>query len=1116
MKHHIRNLFSLLLLLATLHVAMTSCEDDPIYNSGIIGDGESVISAEVSFMPLVAALNSRAQGGADGKLISEIDNLHVFVFNETGSELIKDIAVDNPVKGSNNGTSADTDPTKQAESETQKASFRIALPYGKYKMYAVANVADEILDAANISAETDLKKINLTWNDKKDETGTNGQMFGYFTTEDKSKGFDAPVITINRPNPTLRAWLKRAASKVTVAFDGTGLKDGVEIFIKSVQIKDIPQTCWLGMDNPSTPGTSGDESSADRLQESRAAGEIALIRTPNQTITYYPEDQTTPPTDVNEYDENWPGYVSNKRPLNGYGRENVNESKDILEQLHSETTHALYFYENLQGTGIEGTPTDKRQQVNEAHKEDGIVSYPGGVDPSNIAWKDAKKYGSYIEVQAYYRSNNEQESEGEITYRFMLGKDVDLDYNAERNHHYKLTLKFKGWANDVDWHIDYKKDKTKLRFPHPFYISYLYGQTAMIPLEFDAPESVTITKIEAEIVSNNWWPMDCSNPYTADLQPDATDYDKYYKYVGTANVLDNKPWNGFLSLKKPKNLLVLEQPNPVPTFSEPSMLNQNHYVTENLGNRTYSEDELKVSDRPLYEAADNDKAHVSWDNGTYYVKIPIWTRARQMITATGYTGSNPYDAYYREASVKIVVTLSDGTTLDSSDLAQIGGLVTTTDTKLSPNIQVKQVRRLVNPKGIYRSKENHDPFRVVLKVLKSDNDATFTDLKSDGQWRAYVIRDSEADEETGAGGFVSLTANLPSTTTADYTFEYRGEVLTRKSLEGVDGSTMDFTVNFSGPASKPRYAIIRVEYNYCSCYHLIFVRQGYEADDTFGTGTKWCTGNNIDQSTVAQNPLQEGSLFRFGNWNGIPSAENTNSFPYNQQIKPNDFKGNAYNSTSWENLVSTNPENTEFIAGSGLRVAGLEDFQLLAPDPEKLNDDAYVEDFHIKTGYGVCYGDGATVTASTVANAFGYNENGANSIKGMRGCFVYDVTTGGNLFFPIGNSGFGHRKSKLNVYDGVLRYSVNSRWGYFDAKAADGIYQHGVFNAPLFLDIFRANGAIYWFNKGAETKDYNHATVKFVGWDINFSTYDFAGIALSNVYSTGNGADACFVRCIEE
>ncbi len=41
----------------------------------------------------------------------------------------------------------------------------------------------------------------------------------------------------------------------------------------------------------------------------------------------------------------------------------------------------------------------------------------------------------------------------------MLGKNADDDYNAERNFHYKLTLRFRGHANDVDWHIEYDEDK---------------------------------------------------------------------------------------------------------------------------------------------------------------------------------------------------------------------------------------------------------------------------------------------------------------------------------------------------------------------------------------------------------------------------------------------------------------------------------------------------------------------------------------------------------------------------------------------------------------------------------------------------------------------------------
>lgn len=34
-----------------------------------------------------------------------------------------------------------------------------------------------------------------------------------------------------------------------------------------------------------------------------------------------------------------------------------------------------------------------------------------------------------IVVKAYYKSGNEKEGEGEITYRFMLGKDAALDFD---------------------------------------------------------------------------------------------------------------------------------------------------------------------------------------------------------------------------------------------------------------------------------------------------------------------------------------------------------------------------------------------------------------------------------------------------------------------------------------------------------------------------------------------------------------------------------------------------------------------------------------------------------------------------------------------------------------
>ncbi len=1123
-----------ILITLVFSLAAVSCAEDPLYDPSYIGEGEAEVTAEVTFTPLCPALSRAVSGGTPGDAIKEIENLCIVFYNEK-NEYVNHFFYDEPTTEKSTAQPDDVkyneNSPHRAETATKKATVKIPkLSYGKYHIYAVANVAKELLTDEIVENIENLKKFTLEWNEE--NVAANNQMFGYFSANNASKGFDAPEIVINKKNVTLHAWIKRAASKVTVAFDGTGLKDGVEIFIKSVTIKDIPKYCYLSADNPETPSEDGVAGSDNEI------GKIEIIDTPDQIITYYP-DNIDPTTAIpaESYNENWPGYVSKTKNINGFGADGLKEGmsdSEKLAALHSETTNAFYFYENLQGKGKEGTPTDKHQQVNQQDKTDGVVSYPDGIDPTNISWKDAKKYGSYIEVKAYYKSGNEKEGEGEITYRFMLGKDAALDYNAERNHHYKLTLKFKGWANDVDWHIDYRKEpETKLRFPHPFYISYLYGQTAMIPLEFDAPKDVKIKNITARIITNNWSPLDCKDGFDGGTaQPSNWWNGAYARYVSTSNVVNNKPWNGFLSLRKPVNLVALPEPKNL-EHNEPSILNKEHYEDENLGYRLYSADELKISDYQLYEAMDDDKPHVSWDNGTYYVKIPIWTRARQLIARTGYTGNNPYNAYYRQAIVNVVVELEDGTILDSSD-----SKVTMNPDDAIQNIEVKQVHRLVNPKGIYRSSNNTKSFDVELKVLEDDADVEFKNLKSAGPWRAYVIRESDEN-------FISLegfsTDKRPDTTSeADYTFKYSGDILTRRSIEGRNDTEIAFRINFNGTSNGvPRYAIIRVEYNYYSCYHLIFVRQGYEAHDTFDNGIKWCTGNNISKDEITSNPLDEGTLFKFGNWNGIKTGNNVNSKTPWRKITPDNFKQNAANKKlemtdseplTWDEITNENllTETSFPKPGGNRRIATMEDYSTLVP--KDLTNAAEVENWHIKTGYGICYGDEADKTANTIDDAFGYKPGG--SATGMRGCFVYDTRTGGNIFFPIGSSGYGHRKHNLkhptdgSTYYGVLRYSCNDRWGYFNTTD-NGIYKYGVYDAPLFLDIFRSEGAIYWFDKSSpsvEEENNKPQTFYYPAWDINYSTFDFEKIRRDNIWKSiddkdpqkSGYSDACFIRCIQE
>lgn len=74
----------------------------------------------------------------------------------------------------------------------------------------------------------------------------------------------------------------------------------------------------------------------------------------------------------------------------------------------------------------------------------------------------------------------------------------------------------------------------------------------------------------------------------------------------------------------------------------------------------------------------------------------MYTRAKQMVISSGYTGNNPYVAYQRRATVEFKAQLR---------LPGESNLRVVSDT-----VEVFQVRRIVNPKGIYRSHKTHHLF----------------------------------------------------------------------------------------------------------------------------------------------------------------------------------------------------------------------------------------------------------------------------------------------------------------------------------------------------------------------------------------------------------------------
>lgn len=411
-KHLINIIY---LLLAGMLTMLASCVDEFGLDYNEIPEGESLVDFEVEFKPLTKAL-TRSNGNA----LNKIDYLWLVAYTADG-------------KLSYTKKFSESDLVYEPGNANSKVSFSLQLPNGRYRMYAVANTDLTDLD---LSSEEKLRSIPVEWNDRektaddKFDVTPNRQMFGYFENksdtddseyspgnypfspdkpnESDDNRFKASLIEIGKTGSnSLHASLWRAASKITMAYDGSGLKEGVYIYIKSVQVKDIPRWCRIGDVNTVTDVNDLIHDGEKIVYHEKGSG------------TYTPES--------------FPAYISK---THNYPDVTVPAGKEWGKYVHSSDcefaqTNALFFYENMQGRGKDKTSKDDTE-----------------------AGKDSKPLGTYIEVDAIYKDGADL---GYVKYRFMLGLDKYTDYNAARNCHYKVTLKFKGSPKDPDWHIEYTR-----------------------------------------------------------------------------------------------------------------------------------------------------------------------------------------------------------------------------------------------------------------------------------------------------------------------------------------------------------------------------------------------------------------------------------------------------------------------------------------------------------------------------------------------------------------------------------------------------------------------------------------------------------------------------------
>lgn len=1046
-------LMATILVLAS--VCAGSCRDDLLIDD--VPEGMARLSAEVHFAPLVTTDMNVATGGAtrsDGLVIEDetgvkpddctdapegdrmdgISSLAILFYDAAGN-LSKTVAPQNVDLSAN----APHLEEHEGEEATWRVNFQMDVPYGNYKIFAVANVAGLLTDYADeIATISGLRSIRLKWDDT--NVAANAQMLGVFTTDatdTRGWNFESDNLAQIRPGTSsIHSWMRRAVSKLTIDFDGSQLNDNVYIYIKDARIYDMADGCFLG--KYSCAGQPSRD--ADPLP----TGGFSLSN-PSHRLVYGDGDDHRA----------WPVVVRNSS-LDSY-------VKDGIEyKYHDDKAYCLPFYENMQGQGV-----SKYQDAD----EDGMTDHPDAGqyetdDEGNRVWryeeaKDSKPNGTYVEVTGYYRSENAgYVSEGPIRYRFMLGKNITDNYDCERNHHYKLTLAFKGNGNDADWHIEYK-DEVGIYLPNPLYISYLYNHQMNLPVRINTG-GAKVDHLRVDIVSNNW-------------APDVPDYAShpfnYYREIDEKNGFGSEaPYNGFLSLLRVSQTMV----NP-PTDAEKFTYNKTYYEQTfvDADNFSISRGSRRYSVVPgVHEDSQFGNYTIERSHNIINAVIPLYTRAKQLVSATGYTGNNPYDNYQRRAVVKVTAVLADGTELPSA------------------RTEIYQVRRVVNPKGIFRNHDNTAPFNVKLMELHGEYSTEFDELVSHGPWRAYII--------AGDPGFITLDG--------------------KESVEGTTDTEVGFTVGFNGTcaSSTSRFAVIRVEYHNYSCVHLIFVRQGDAPVAMYDNSPLWHTYNMRTSNAEVDRPVDEGSLFKFGNWEQPIDACN-NYYPgkeYWVHIDPWHFKEQgpfllAGRTTSpgvaWTDISSLSSADTfcnTTVNGLECELPTVQDFINLRDNTEQ--------------GYGVLYGDGATTVQSDMNKVYGYRRdaNGvADPTYGMRGCFVYigykqndKVPRAEHIFFPIGASGYGRRKEigvhqfgEAELHRGTLRYA-SGRTNFY--RFAEG---------PLFYDLFKRQGAVYWARHISEDGT-------ALALDINYFTFDFNTLPPGNLYgnkSTAAGnSDACMVRCI--
>ncbi len=1139
MKAFSNKIYIAFIMLAAMILA-TACEDKFDYRGeGYIPEGHTDMSLTVGYSAFTPALKSRASGDA----IKSINSLWVLLFDTEGDLVEKHEITKDKFSLEENDR---PDGTPSSEVQTGRAKFNLTLPNGKWRIYAVANH-----DLSGFEGNMQqLQKIKLTW---QDDVALNAQMFGFFTNSDgqsaadmpasdvddfnpdgsvSGTSFTAPVVVV-APGKPLHAWVRRAASKLTVAFNTDKLKDNVRIYIKSIAIKDIAKECYLGFQN--CPGRDTQRPTEGISDDLIPTGEVFYL-TDQANESQKWEDGAQYYTGWYEINNGAPvvGMHTVKNPADKEYFSDKTVSPEDIERLiareHTEKVPALYFYENNQGKGKEGTVTDKRQDV---HGNNSQITYPAGVAPGGEGWKDGMKDGTWVEVEAYYECNDSiKPSRGPIKYRFMLGKDHITDYNVERNYHYQLTLTFNGYANDVDFHIDYKESgRPGLTVDPIVYVSYLYNQSHATPVRAVPKLGYKLQSLTAVIVDNEWRPYNgetdvAYNKQTWEWQTKGVGSDGKPDGMTGTHFVGDGPANrkldpecapnchyGWLSLRK-VNQVTYDMGgwhsdainkkfrdtylNPASDDSNGPKGKRSYSIPTSSTNGDFQRFDDEKDGHYYISLKEEELKGETLKEKTYIINVPLYTRAKTLDAWGVYSGDNPYNNHYRYARVKYTAVFVNET--NSAD--------TYTDIAYS---DVLQARRIENPRAIYRKHNSSESFDVEMMYstfsvdeIPAEGSIVYETLISRGPWSATIDVDPY--------GIVRLKSGSQIITG------------TGSKITGRTGTPIQFTYtpNKVMPNQQSAGAIVTVRYHNNSCIHKIIIRQGYGPVQMGGQGTsgeKWSTFNVYDQNSLCVSPLSVGSLFRRYSDIKYPIKESNNkrkNFGVGEDPGTTPYWIHGQDDTPWTKIPAYSygdankaAFDTFDLLNPGIGVTTKTSYR--APDMENCVKEI-LENNDINFAFGIAYADGASKTQNTT-KAFSFydpdNTGGDKEMKtnGVRAVVAYSLKHGDNILYSLGFTSHPRRKNLSRTFNGSLikkacggymRYgSLDCRLGGYDGyNPDDNNYRPLAYNLPAQY------GVSYWV-RNTDCK-HNGKQQQLLAIDFNYGNYMTNAIGIGDLY-TGLG-----------